>query len=84
MELESSHGGRALVVNERCRAFTLHEVPYNLSPRLEALRAAGARAFRAHFLHRPYRPERAREIWRGLRRGEVIRPGHCANFDGSW
>jgi putative protease len=81
MELTSSHGGKALVVNERCRSFTLNEAPFNLSPRLAALRAAGARSFRAHFLHRPYPPERAREIWRALRRQEVVRPGHTGSFD---
>jgi len=81
MELTSSHGGRALVVNERCRSFTLNEVPYNLSPRLPALREAGARHFRVHFVHRPYAPERALEIWRALRRGEAVRPGHTGSFD---
>lgn len=81
MELTSSHGGRALVVNERCRAFTLNEAPYNLSPRLAAVRAAGARHLRVHLLHRRYAPERALEIWRALRRGEVVRPGHTGSFD---
>ncbi|WP_176064064.1 peptidase U32 family protein [Anaeromyxobacter diazotrophicus] len=81
MELTSSHGGKALVVNERCRAFTLNDAPYNLSPRLAALREAGARSFRVHFVHRPYAPERARELWRALRRGQVVRPGHLGNFD---
>jgi putative protease len=81
MELTSSHGGKALVVNERCRSFTLNEAPYNLSPRLAALRDAGARQLRVHFLHRPYPPGRAREIWRSLRSGEVVRPGHTGSFD---
>jgi U32 family peptidase len=81
MELTSSHGGKALVVNERCRSFTLNDAPFNLSPRLAALREAGARSFRVHFVHRPYAPEHARELWRALRRGEAIRPGHTANFD---
>jgi U32 family peptidase len=81
MALTSSHGGKALVVNERCRSFTLNDVPFNLSPRLAALREAGARSFRVHFVHRPYPPERAREIWRALRRGEAVRPGHTGSFD---
>jgi putative protease len=81
MELTSSHGGKALVVNERCRSFTLNDEPYNLSPRLAALRAAGARRFRVHFLHRRYQPGAARAIWRALRRGEVVRPGHVGSFD---
>jgi hypothetical protein len=81
MELTSSHGGKALVVNERCRSFTLNEVPYNLSPRVPALRASGARHLRVHFLHRPYAPEQARAIWRALRRGEPVRPGHTGSFD---
>ena len=81
LELTSSHGGKALVVNERCRSFTLNEVPYNLSPRLAALREAGARSFRVHFVHRPYAPERALAIWRALRRGEVVQPGHTGSFD---
>jgi putative protease len=81
MELTSSHGGKALVVNERCRSVTLNDEPYNLSPRLAALRQAGARSFRVHFVHRPYAPEQARDVWRALRRGEVIRPGHLGSFD---
>jgi hypothetical protein len=81
MELTSSHGGKALVVNERCRSFTLNDEPFNLSPRLPALQAAGARAFRVHFLHRRYPPEQARDLWRALRRREVVRPGHSGSFD---
>jgi putative protease len=81
MELTSSHGGKALVVNERCRSFTLNDVPYNLSARLAALREDGARHLRVHFVHRRYAPERAREIWRALRRGDAIRPGHTGSFD---
>jgi hypothetical protein len=81
MELTSSHGGKALVVNERCRSFTLNEVPYNLSPRLAALKEAGARHLRVHFVHRPYAPEAARELWRALRRGEAVRPGHLGSFE---
>jgi putative protease len=81
MELTSSHGGQVLVVNERCRSFTLGEEPYNLSPRLGALRAAGALSFRVHFVHRPYTAARAVELWRALRRGEAVRPGHLGNFD---
>ena len=80
MELTSAHGGKALVVNDRCRSWTLDAVPFNLSPHLAALRAAGARSFRVHFLHRPWEPARAREIWRALRRGEEVRPGHPGNF----
>ncbi|HSM92959.1 MAG TPA: U32 family peptidase [Anaeromyxobacteraceae bacterium] len=81
MELTSSHDGKVLVVNERCRAFTLNDVPFNLSSRLAALEAAGARSFRVHFVHRPWPTERALEIWRALRRGEPVRPGHTGNFD---
>jgi putative protease len=81
MELTSSHGGKALVVNERCRSFTLNDVPYNLSARAAALRGAGARHLRVHFVHRPYAPEHAREIWRALRRGEPVGPGHTGSFD---
>ncbi|HET9552689.1 MAG TPA: U32 family peptidase, partial [Anaeromyxobacteraceae bacterium] len=81
MELTSSHGGKALVVNERCRSYTLNDEPFNLSPRLAALRQAGARSFRVHFVHRPYAPAQARDVWRALRRGEVVRPGHTGSFD---
>jgi len=81
MELTSSHGGGVLVVNDRCRSVTLAAEAFNLSPRLVALRAAGVRSFRAHFVYRPYPPERAREIWRALRRGEVVTPGHTGSFD---
>jgi hypothetical protein len=81
MELTSSHGGKVLVMNERCRSFTLNDVPYNLSPRLAALREAGARNFRVHFVHRTYAPEHARTIWRALRRGEAIRPGHTGSLE---
>jgi len=81
MELTSSHGGGVLVVNDRCRSVTVAAEPFNLSPRIDALRAAGVGSFRAHFVHRPYPPERAREIWRALRRGEVVTPGHTGSFD---
>ncbi len=81
MELTSSHGGKVVVTNERCRSFTVNEVPYNLSPRLAALREAGARHFRVHFVHQVYAPEHARAIWRALRRGEAIRPGHLGSFE---
>jgi len=81
MELTSSHGGKALVVNERCRSFTLNDTPFNLSPRLASLREAGARSFRVHFLHRRYTPDHARAVWRALRRLEVVRPGHTGSFD---
>jgi len=81
MELTSSHGGKALVVNERCRSFTLNDAPYNLSAHLGALRDAGARSLRVHLVHRPYPPERAVAIWRALRRGEAVTPGHTGSFD---
>jgi putative protease len=81
MELSSSHGGGVLVVNDRCRSVTVGAEPFNLSPRLAALRAAGVRSFRAHFVHRPYAPERARDVWRALRRFELVRPGHTGSFD---
>jgi putative protease len=81
LELTDSHGGGVRVVNDRCRSFTLRDRPFNLSPRLAALRQMGARALRVHFLHRPYGSEEARGIWRALRRGELVRPGHTASFD---
>ncbi|MFO0583535.1 MAG: U32 family peptidase [Anaeromyxobacter sp.] len=81
MELTSSHGGKATVVNERCRSFTLNDAPYNLSPRLAALREAGARHLRVHLVHRKYPPARAVEVWRALVRGEVVAPGHTGTFD---
>jgi putative protease len=81
MELESSHGGRVLVVNDRCRSTTLDEVPYSLAPRLPALAAAGARALRVHFLHRRYDPEQAIAIWRGFQRGAPPAVGSAGSFD---
>ncbi len=81
LELTSSHGGTVLVVNERCRSVTLAAEPFNLSPRLRVLAEAGARSLRVHLLHRPYEPSRARELWRALRRLEVVRPGHTGSFD---
>jgi U32 family peptidase len=85
MDLASSHGGGVRVVNERCRSVSLAETPYNLSPHLAALRAAGARSLRVHFLHREYPPAEARRIWRAFRRGERVRPGHDGSFSrGGW
>ena len=81
LSLTSSHGGGFRVVNERCRSVTLREEPFNLSPRLRDLVAAGARSLRVHFLHRTYPAIRAREIWRALRRLEEVRPGHTGSFD---
>ncbi|HVO19055.1 MAG TPA: U32 family peptidase [Anaeromyxobacter sp.] len=80
MDLTSSHGGEVRVVNERCRSVTLAAEPYNLSPHLAALRAAGARSLRVHFVHRDYHPAEARRIWRAFRRGEAVRPGHAGSF----
>jgi putative protease len=81
MELRSTHGQHAQVIDVGCRSYTLNDAPFNLSTRLPALRAAGARSLRVHLMLRPYAPERAREIWRALRRGEPVRPGHTGNFD---
>ncbi len=81
MELTSSHGGGVRVLNRRCRSVTVSAEPFNLSPRLEALRQAGARSLRVHFVHRPYQPGQARAVWRALRRGEVVAPGHTGSFD---
>ena len=81
MELTSSHGGGVLVVNRRCRSVTVGAEPFNLSPRLAALRRAGARSLRVHFVHRAYPPGRARDVFRALRRGEVVVPGHTGSFD---
>lgn len=81
MELVSSHGGHVQVVNDRCRSITLNDVPFSLAPRLRALVEAGARALRVHFVHRPYESAEALAIWRGLRRGEAVGPGHTGSFD---
>jgi putative protease len=81
MELRDSHGGGVRVVNDRCRSVTVGDAPFNLSPRLSALRRMGATALRVHFMHRPYASAEAREIWRAFRRLEVVRPGRTASFD---
>jgi putative protease len=81
MDLTSSHGGGVTVLNDRCRSVTVNAEPFNLSPRLAALREAGARSLRVHFLHRPYDPGRARSIWRAMRRFEVVVPGHRGSFE---
>jgi putative protease len=81
MELTSSHGGRVTVLNHGCRSVTVNAEPFNLSPRLRALREAGARSLRVHFIHRPYDPGRARAIWRAVRRFEVVAPGHTGSCE---
>ncbi len=85
MELSSSHGGGVQVLNERCRSVTIGLEPYNLSPHLAALVAAGARSLRVHFMHREYEAEEARAIWRAFRQSQVVRPGHSGSFArGAW
>jgi len=79
MELTSTHGGTVLVVNERCRSVTLNSRPLCLADKLGALVDAGARRFRADFVHRPYEPSRVRALWGELRAGRVPE-GHLANF----
>jgi putative protease len=81
MELTSSHGGGVVVLNQRCRSVTVSAEPFNLSRWLAPLRQAGARSLRAHFLNRRYDPAHARAIWRALRRGEVVEPGHPGSFE---
>lgn len=85
MELTSSHGGKALVVNDRCRSVTLNAIPFNLSSRLADLRQAGARSLRVHLLHRARSPIEARDLWRSIRRFGAVTPGHTGNYDrASW
>ncbi len=81
LELTSSHGGRVRVVNDRCRSVTLNDAPFSLAPRLRALRDAGARALRVHFVHRPYDAAEALAIWRGLRGPAPAARGHTGSFD---
>lgn len=80
MDLVSSHGGKVLALNERCRTFVVNAVPFCLSDRLEALLAAGVRSLRVDFVHRPYATAQALDVWRRVRRGGHV-PGHRGNFD---
>ena len=80
MELSSSYGGKVLAINERCRTFVVNAVPFCPWDRLEALREAGARRFRADFVHRRYQAEEVRDILRKLRSGSQV-PGHRGNLE---
>ena len=79
MELVSSHGGRVLAVNDRCRAWVVNAVPFCLADRIEVLLQAGARHLRADFVYRHYEPAQVAAIFRRLRTGEPV-AGHRGNF----
>jgi len=80
MDLVSSHGGRVLAINDRCRTWVVNAVPFSLADRLEMLTQAGARSLRADFVHRPYAAADLVKIFRRLRSGEPV-AGHRGNFE---
>ncbi len=81
MEMVSSHGEKALAVDDHCRTLVLNQGAYCLADRLEELVSAGAERVRADFMHRPYLPEEVRDTWRMVRSGRSVPGGHHGNFD---
>lgn len=80
MDIQSSFGDALTAVRDGCRTVVLMDRPFSLAARLDALRGAGARRFRADFLYRPFEPAQVRDIWRALRAGRGPE-GHVGNFD---
>ncbi|MGC4113214.1 MAG: U32 family peptidase [Myxococcales bacterium] len=80
MDLVSSHGGKVLAINDRCRTWVVNANPFSLAGRLEALRQAGARSLRADFIHRQYSEAEVCSLFRRLRTGEPV-AGHRGNFE---
>jgi hypothetical protein len=77
--LVSASGDRVIAISHHCRTTVVGERPFCLAAVLGELRGAGLRHFRVDFMHRPYTPERAREVWRAVRSGHVPGPCHTGN-----
>ena len=78
-DVVSSAGERVTLIQRKCRTYAVGRAPYCLARRLDVLREAGARRFRADFIVRQYEPAEVRRIWRALRVGEGVR-GMEGNF----
>ena len=78
-QVVSSAGEPVLLIQRQCRTYAVGRTPYCLARRLDVLREAGARRFRADFIIRRYEPAEVRGIWRALRKGEGMR-GLEGNF----
>lgn len=75
----SASGESVRLVQQGCRTILIGRAPYCLSSRINELRAAGARHFRADFIWRRYEPSEVRGIVRKLVAGESVR-GHEGNY----
>lgn len=77
--LRSGSGENVDVIQRQCRTYAVARTPYCLARRMDDLRKAGARRFRADFIIRRYEPAEVRRVWRALRAGEGI-SGMEGNF----
>lgn len=75
----SASGENVRLVQQGCRTILVNHTPYCLSGRINELRAAGAKHFRADFVWRRYEPSEVRGIVRKLLKGEPVR-GHDGNY----
>ncbi|MEI8350814.1 MAG: U32 family peptidase [bacterium] len=78
-EWTSASGENVRLVQQGCRTILISHAPYCLSARINELRAAGARHFRADFVWRRYEPSEVRGILRKLLKGDPVR-GHEGNY----
>ena len=78
-EWQSGSGETIRLIQQGCRTVAVNAVPFCLSGRLDELRNAGARNFRADFILRHYDPESVCGRWRDLRHGRPV-PGHEGNY----
>jgi len=80
LRLVSAHGDDLLIRNEGCRTVVVNSRAFCLADKIPSLQAAGARSFRAEFLHRPYSPAQVLDIWRQLRQYRNPPGTHSANW----
>ena len=80
LQLESRHGDRLLVINDRCQSVVLNAEALSWSQHVAELVELGARRLRAEFAWRAYDAATVAALWERLRRGERLERTHEANW----
>lgn len=80
LQLESRHGDRLLVINDRCQSVVLNAEALSWSQHVAELAELGARRLRAEFAWRAYDAATVAALWERLRRGERLERTHEANW----
>ena len=78
-EWESGSGETIRMIQQGCRTVAINHAPFCLASRVNELRGAGVRNFRADFINRKYDPVTVRDLWRAIRLGRHI-AGHEGNY----